>query len=132
MPFAPKRPDNYVKPTITCGASMTKKSQQKECDINNIIKKFDRTGVLSHMAPHEPVYMDVDPISYQDALQIVINAQAAFEDLPSKIRQKFGNDPTKFLEFTNTATTEELIELGLADAPRNNEIPSEEPKDAPA
>lgn len=131
MPFYIERPEGYEKPVIHCGPSMTKKSQQKECDINNIIKKFDRTGVLAHMAPHEPTYMDVDPITYQDALQIVIDAQAAFNDLPSKVRSKFNNDPQKFLEFTKTAKKDELVELGLADAPRKNEIPSEEPKDAP-
>lgn len=114
MSFSPKRPEGYEKPVLVCGPTMTKKSQQDETDINNIIKRYDRTGVLSHMAAHEPVYMDVDPITFQDAMQTVINAQQAFESLPSSIRSKFSNNPKEFLEYVQDPNNkDEAIELGL-------------------
>lgn len=95
---------------------MTKQSFKDECNINKIMEKFQRTGALTHYARHAPTYGDCTPVELSDALQMVINAEQMFADLPSSIRDRFNNDPEKFLEFVqNPENLEEMRKLGLAD-----------------
>lgn len=99
-------------------ASMTKQSFKEECDINNIVKRFEATGILEHlnMRTREGMYVDLpDPLDFQESLEIVRQAESAFMSLPADLRARFGNDPEQFLAFTNDpANQEEMIKLGLA------------------
>lgn len=97
----------------------TKQSFKDECDINKIMSKWRRTGVLEHMAAAPPVYGDFDNyMEYQDAQNRLISADAAFAALPSHIRKRMDNDPAKFLEFmADPENLEEAQELGLARKP---------------
>jgi len=97
--------------------SMTKQSFKDECDINNIMAKFQKTGALTHYMRHAPEYGDATQVEYADALNVVANANTMFEELPSSIRKKFDNDPAKFLEFVQDEKNEsEMEELGLKKA----------------
>ncbi len=104
------------------GKSLTKQSMKDECDINRIMARYDKTGLLTHMAQMEPKYADVDATDFMDAMLIVKNAQEAFEELPSELRLKFGNDPANFLAFMDDPKNDkEAVELGL------KRYPQEEP-----
>ena len=105
----------------TVGKSSTKQSFKDECDINNILGKFRKTGLLEHVAVHQGDYRDLsEPTDYQTALNIVLSANAAFESLPSDIRKDFGNNPAAFLEFVdNPDNADKLVEMGLANPPEN-------------
>ncbi len=104
-----------VSKTFNQSLGMTKKSFQKECDINEIMARFQKKGIIDHYAKHGPEYMDIPEIEYQDALNIVIRAQNTFDDLPATIRKKFNNDPSEFLSFVqDEENIEEMRELGLA------------------
>lgn len=106
----------------------TKQSQKDECDINLIIKRYDKTGLVSHLAPHQPYFGEISSIDFQDAMNIVAEGMTAFEMLPSGLRNRFKNDPSRFLEFVgNEANREEAIKLGLIPAPE----PVAEPVEAP-
>lgn len=87
-----------------------------EVDINNIIKKYDRTGLITHVNQSVAQYGDFSEVNeYQESLNMVINAQNAFDELPSSIRKRFGNDPGEFFEFaTNPDNHDAMVELGLA------------------
>lgn len=80
-----------------------------------------------------PRYGDFsDPVSYQDSLNLVLFAQQQFEALDSRVRERFLNDPARFLEFTNDPKNmDEMIQLGLA-IPRqtNEQIKTNEKTDA--
>lgn len=95
--------------------SMTKQSFKDECDINNIMRKYQNTGQLPAMIKSNPTYGDFSKVgSYQESLHVVMKAQEQFDALSSKIRRRFDNDPAKFLEFCNNKENrEEMIELGL-------------------
>ena len=41
----------------TSKPSLTKQSFTKECDINNIMKKYQKTGAIDHVNKHEASYM---------------------------------------------------------------------------
>lgn len=96
----------------------TKQSFVAECDINTILKQYSATGQLRHInaAAAQGAYLDLpDDLDFQTSMQIVADGQRAFATLPSKTRDRFQNDPAKFLEFmANPANQEEAITLGLA------------------
>lgn len=92
-----------------------KQSFKDECDINLILKKFQKSGAISHYASNSMSYGDATQIQLQDALNVVANAETMFEELPSSIRKKFNNDPGQFLAFVqDEKNLEEMRELGLA------------------
>lgn len=93
-----------------------KQAFKNECDINNVIKRYDKTGLITHVNNMKAHYGDYTEVNeYQDSLNIVIKAQADFDALPSELRKKFGNDPGNFVEFvTNPENNEEMVKLGLA------------------
>jgi len=101
------------------GKSLTKQSFAAECNINNIMKKYQKSGAVTHFNRHSPEYGFATGASFTDAMLLVVAAQDMFADLPSSIRTRFGNDPTNFLDFVqNPDNAEEMVELGLAEARR--------------
>lgn len=103
----------------TTGESLTQQHFAQETDIKSIIKKHDRTGIISHVARGVARYGDYSEINeYREALDVVNSANASFQQLPSQLRAMFGNDAGEFFEFaTNPANSEKMVELGLAEAP---------------
>lgn len=97
--------------------SRTKQSHKDECDINNIIKSFKVTGMVQHVRQNaaQGAYADLpDPMDFQEALNLVAQAELAFDSLPSKVRDRFGNNAQAFLAFTSDpANAKEMAELGL-------------------
>lgn len=116
--------------------SMTKQSFKEECDINNIVKRFELTGVIDHLnqKAREGVYTDLpDPLDFQGALELVREAQDAFNSLPADIRARFQNDPEAFLSFTSDPSNQdEMIKLGLAVDNRPPAAAGSQPLEPPA
>ncbi|WNK14709.1 MAG: internal scaffolding protein [Microvirus sp.] len=106
---------------ITFPPSRTKLEFAAQCDINNIIKEFTRTGQINHIAAKaaQGAFLDLpDDLDYQTSLNAVNRAQDAFAALPAAIRNRFGGDPAKFLAFCDDpANGPEMLELGLRDPP---------------
>lgn len=100
--------------TDVSGPSRTKQSFRDECNINNIMKSFVRTGVLEHLNEHKPNYGFAPALTFKEALDTVHEATDMFADLPSAIRTKFSNDPAEFLGFVeNPDNRSELALMGL-------------------
>lgn len=99
------------------GESLTKGSMQDECDINTILRKYEKTGLLTHVSKYKGSYEDLpEEFDYQMAQEVMIQAEEAFGSLTGKIRSKFENDPRKFLEFVQNPDNEkEMREMGLMD-----------------
>jgi len=113
---------------------MCEQSHKKACDVNSIMARFQKTGVIDHHAKHGLHYGEVPAIDYREAMEIVANSNSMFAELPSKARQYFDNDPAKFLEYTeNPENHKKLAELdlGLGTSPKvveKTENPTEEEK----
>jgi len=110
-------------------ATLTQQHFKDECDINNILKQFNVTGLLPE-APLSPRYGDFTGISdYHSALNQVIAAEDEFMALPAQIRSRFDNDPAKLIDFLeNVENKDEAIKLGLINAvelPQVVEVPQE-------
>lgn len=101
--------------TLSCGPGRARPEFQDECDVNQILRKFQKTGLVSHLAKGQPQYGDFTNVtSYADAVSQVREAEAAFLELPANIRRRFENNPTALVEFMNDAANlDEAIELGL-------------------
>lgn len=116
--------------------SRTKQSFAAECDINNIMAKYQQTGVLEHTDKRQPQYLDVSNVTnYYDAIQTIMEAEAAFAELPAKVRKHFDNDPAAYLAaFEDPDQRDDLVALGLIEAPEVPQAPpegSQEPAPAP-
>ncbi|WNK13740.1 MAG: internal scaffolding protein [Microvirus sp.] len=115
--------------------SLTKQSFADDCDINNIMRKYERTGVLDHVGMTVPQYGEyMGSMSYQESLNAILYAQDQFSDLPAELRARFGNDPAQLLAFVeDPANLEEGVKLGLFSPPGSiaPQPPSEPPAAAP-
>ncbi len=111
-------------------ATLTQQHYKDECDINNILRQFNITGLLPE-APLSPRYDDFTGIGdYHTALNQVIAAEDEFMSLPATIRARFGNDPAQLIEFLDKPENkDEAIKLGLVkqpeELPQVVEVPQE-------
>lgn len=95
--------------------SRTKQSEKKACDINFIISRYQKTGMLEHINQNRGIYGEAPAADYREALETVRKADALFKALPSSVRNRFDNDPAEFLAFCeDPANLDEARLLGLA------------------
>nr|QJB19378.1 MAG: internal scaffolding protein [Microvirus sp.]QJB19637.1 MAG: internal scaffolding protein [Microvirus sp.] len=98
--------------------SMAWQAARDEVDINNLVARFGRTGLPT--APAAPVGIPdfTEVADFQSALNQVIEARRGFDQLPSRVRRRFDNDPGEFLSFVgDDGNLEEAISLGLVPKP---------------
>lgn len=108
----------HARPTLACGPTLTQGEFKDECDINQIMRRYTQTGRLP-ITPVMAAYGDFSETGdYQTMLQQVLDAQAAFGELPSNIRERFNHDPGRLLMFLNDPMNlDEAVKLGLVTAP---------------
>lgn len=99
-------------------ASLTQQHFKDECDINNILRQFNITGLLPESAL-SPRYGDfTGVVDYHTALNQVIAAEDEFMSLPADLRARFKNDPAQLIAFLeNAENKDEAIALGLVNKP---------------
>lgn len=110
-----------VVPAETSSApSLTKQCFAADADINTIMDRYAKTGYMidpSVNPTRKPQFGDFSDVpTYQEAQQILIDAEEQFSALPSKIRERFENDPVNLLDFmSNPANYEEAVKLGIVE-----------------
>lgn len=94
----------------------TQQNHKKECDVNEIIKKYDKQGLIIHVSKIEAKYGDLTGNDFKEMQDKVTNAISMFNELPSKIRNRFDNHPAELLRFMeNPENRKEAERLGLID-----------------
>lgn len=95
--------------------SLTKQADRDAADINNILKRYEKTGELPNMIKRDPVWGDfADMPTFQEAFEVVAKAEEQFAALDAQVRRRFDNDPALFLAFaSDPQNTEEMRSLGL-------------------
>jgi len=107
------------------GESITRQSFQKECNINNIMSKYQKTGVIQHIARNEQRYADVTAPDFKKAMDMVTETTQLFESLPSTVRKEFNHDPSEFLDAIQNPTEnkEVLTQLGFLNPDPEEGVP---------
>lgn len=92
---------------------------KNECDINHLMKKYREAGLVPQI-PKAPYYGDFTNIpDYQEALNVVNEANTLFMSMSAAVRKEFDNDPARFLEFCqDPANADRMMELGLREKPK--------------
>lgn len=94
--------------------NQTKQAFKDECDINQIMARYQKTGAMDHFATHQATYGDIPAVDFQEAMNLVTSTNQMFNELPSSIRSAVNNDPAQFLAFVqDPENAETLREWGL-------------------
>lgn len=98
---------------------LVKTNFKDECDINVIMRKYQKTGQLPLSSRGEGVFGDFSQLGdYQSCMEVVLNTQQQFETLPASLRRRFGHDIERYLEYVNNPdNVKEMTELGMIDKP---------------
>lgn len=101
--------------------TLTKQSEKDACDLNLIMARYEKTGVLPDMIRSNPQYGDFSSVpDFLQAQLLVRKANDQFAALDAHVRDRFGNDPAYMLAFcADPANAEEMVKLGLAVAKPN-------------
>lgn len=111
--------------TVNNEPSLTIQSEKDACDVNWIVAKHRRTGMMSNIRTDQPRYGDFsNAVDYHES---VFRAQQAYDEfmtLPASIRSRFNNDPGQLIDFLGSEDNRsEAIELGLVPAPQAPSMP---------
>lgn len=93
---------NPVHVKCTKAECKTEQHHAPNCDINKIIAKYQKTGLIDHIATYQPVYADVSGADFQQAMNTVIHGEKLFADLPAPVREYYQGDPAVFLDAVQT------------------------------
>jgi phage internal scaffolding protein len=119
IPFITAYGEKRKSRVVPRGTSMAHQSMKDECDINVIMARYKKTGLIEHVRMYQGQYGDFGEMDFHEAMNLVTRAQEMFETVPAEIRAQFGNDPGAFLNFVNDEKNgDKLIEMGLRKAPR--------------
>lgn len=82
------------------GPGRTQQHFKGEVDINNILAKYRKTGIIDHVKRAQARYGDFTMLGdYVGDLDKVQKATQAFEQLPAELRNQFKNSIPGFFEF---------------------------------
>lgn len=98
--------------------SLTQQHDKDEADINVLVKRFGVTGEVPQTTV-APVYSDFTEIAtdYHSAMNLILQADQAFSELPADVRLRFNNDAGAFVDFvSDSANLAQMREMGLANA----------------
>nr|UXQ88065.1 MAG: internal scaffolding protein [Microvirus sp.] len=85
--------------TINNQPSMTEQTHARECDINNIIKKFTETGILPTNQYENGQYGFAPEIDFKTALDLVKNTQREYDELDPTEKALFGHNSDNYADF---------------------------------
>ena len=92
----------------------TEQHHKDTCDINKVIQKYDKTGVITHVQKIEAKFGNLTGDNLKDMMDQVHNAVDMFNQLPSEIRTRFDNHPAELVRFMeNPENRAEAIKLGI-------------------
>lgn len=128
--------------TMNNEKSRTQQQFKDEVNVNSIMRKYKQTGVITHLNDKQGKYGDLSQVpDYFTAMQTIKTSQEAFDQLPSDVRRRFENDPSKMLAFVHDPNNyDEGVKLGIFNPkipdpinppqphPPTNDEPNDEPK----
>ncbi len=80
----------------------TEQHHAKSCDINTIMARYVKTGVMDHISKYEPRYGDVSSADWQAAQNLVAGVKTEFEELPAYVRDYYEGNADNYLDAMQT------------------------------
>ena len=97
--------------------SMTQQHFRDECDVNTIIDRYTRTGVIPSELVNSAagVYGDFSDVGdFMQMQEKLLKAKASFGSLPSAIRDRFHDNPGELIDFVKDPNNyDEAVKLGI-------------------
>lgn len=105
-----KDKDGKIKRTLV-ERTRAKQAFKDECDINRIVDRMAKTGMVSHLSRFKGQYGDfTDYPDLLEAQQRLARGVQIFDELPIEIKREFGNDPRSFFTFVNDPANADKLE----------------------
>lgn len=116
--------------TINNEGSLTRQEFAADADINTIVERMS-LGYQMPVNTTPPMQGDFTGLpDYGGAVQMIRKAQEIFNNLPAKIRERFQNDPEKYINFFHDENNRlEAEKLGLV---KPRPVPEDPAKKEPA
>jgi len=134
MSFLRRDHETAPRPTIDCGPGKTKSNMKDASDINLIMARYKKTGLINFVDKRQAEYMQSNPVDFHEAMNLIAESNSLFADMPAYLRKRFNNDPGEFLKFVQEEENRpEMIDLGLVERTPNDPPPvkSAEPAGRP-
>lgn len=89
--------------TFCEGPSLTRQEFAVECDINQIMQRYDQYLSDPLRSVREPRYYDFTqaPDTLMGAMEVLKRGEDAFYSLPADVRREFENNPAMFVDFAS-------------------------------
>lgn len=109
------------------GPSLTKQWFADECDINQIVRRYEAAGGrVDQLGPDARgmAFGDFSGVQdYLDCQNRLLAGQEAFQSLPAEVRDRFGNAPERLLDWLSEEKNhDEAVALGIL-AARSTGVP---------
>lgn len=125
---------NHVRTSFKGSKSLTEQHHKSEVKIQNIMKKHQATGLITHTSQYAGEYSNmVNAPDFMEAQLVIAEAKSMFESVPAHIRKEFANDPAQFLKFMQDEENREKIEafgLDTTHLPEQMDIEDAPPVDS--
>lgn len=119
---------SFTPKTNPADRSLTNQADMDAADINKIMARYEKTGVLIDPlgVERKPMYGDFTEVAdYHATLSLLRNVERAFGLLPAATRNRFENDPQKLINFlADPANDAEAVKLGLKQLPPDVPTPA--------
>jgi len=110
-----RTPEDHPRPVVNTGPGLTKSDMKQESDINFIMSKYQKTGLVSFVNENQAEYMEAPEMDFHEAMEYLAKSNELFGEMPSSLRKRFNNDPGEFLDFVHDENNaDEMVKLGLA------------------
>lgn len=95
--------------------SLTEQCHKDRCEMRHVLKKFEATGVVQHVSNRHPTYGNyIGAPDFQEAQFVIASARSTFQSIPARIRARFKNDVSLFLDFvTDEKNRDEIVSMGF-------------------
>ena len=114
MPYISTKPRPYSQDFS--GNSKTDTSFGPACDVNNIVRHYENTGIDPFITrKQQERFAPASVMTFEEAMRQKAELDSAFLDLPASVRAQHANDPLTWLEYTqNPPAPEEPLEAALS------------------
>lgn len=99
------------------GESLAVQEQKESTDINNILKRFDKTGLIDHVNQNEAQYGEFAQYDLHHHMNTVAKIQSTFNELPATVKKQFNNSPQEWIEHLANPQNVEDMKDGVIDNP---------------